>query len=90
MRPGEKLEERLFGEGETPESQPAPRIHRVGRVGACDDSADDDLNEILEALRPICFFDPARATEYRNRWALRAILRRIYPHLLEHPDEPQY
>lgn len=86
LRPGEKLEESLFAPHEVPRGEPRERIHRVeGRF-----SLVPDLEELLAALKPVCFFDQSRPSEYRNRWRLRSILREVFPELRQAPEEPQY
>jgi FlaA1/EpsC-like NDP-sugar epimerase len=93
LRPGEKLSERLFDEGETPEDRPSERIVRVRRNGSRRSSGArtrDELNRTIEELRPICFFDQTRAAEYRNRWRLREVLRPLFPELQQLDGEPEY
>jgi FlaA1/EpsC-like NDP-sugar epimerase len=93
LRPGEKLTETLFDTGEVPRDQPSERILKVRRdptarsAGPC---SEDQLYQLLQELRPVCFFDQSRPEEYRNRWRLREILTPYYPDLLPHPGEPEY
>jgi FlaA1/EpsC-like NDP-sugar epimerase len=87
LRPGEKLHERLWSAGETPSPTPYPGILAVNRR---DRALAIPLQELLEALRPVCFLDAARAPDYRNRRVLRGILHRALPSLEASPDEPEY
>lgn len=75
MRPGERLDERLWSEDELPLETEYPRIRRVERrkeVGL-------DLQALLEELLPICRFDPRHPQAYRDRTLLRSALRRAVP-----------
>lgn len=93
LRPGEKLTERLFADGESPEDQPSERIlrvHRTATAAAMGPRDSQSLHRVLEALAPICFFDQSRPAEYRNRWRLREILTPFYPDLRAPAGEPEY
>ncbi len=93
LRPGEKLTESLFDDGETTGDQPSERIFRVERDPAGrtrGPASDEDLDSLLDQLAPVCFFDQSRPAEYRNRWRLRSILTPYYPDLLAPEGEPEY
>jgi FlaA1/EpsC-like NDP-sugar epimerase len=78
LRPGEKLEEDLWGKDEIPEQTEFKRIHRVERkTPSTVDSA-----ALLEKLRPVAFLDPARPEQYRNAALLREILEEALPSLM--------
>lgn len=85
LRPGERLEERLYADDESLEGTPFPRIQRLRRPAPA-----FAVIEALEALRPCCSLDPSRPGSYRNRRVLRAALRAFVPTVEEKPDEPEY
>jgi FlaA1/EpsC-like NDP-sugar epimerase len=86
LRPGEKLEERLWAEGDTPRPTEYAKLLVLDRKYALNGK----LPAVLERLRPICFFDPAHPQAYRNRRMLRETLKRIIPDLRLPADEPDY
>lgn len=86
LRPGEKITERLWAEDEHPVPTEHPRINRLARKERWNGS----LDEILEALKPICFFNPERPKLYRNRRILRQILKDHIPTLEIPFNEPEY
>ncbi|MFA6505196.1 MAG: nucleoside-diphosphate sugar epimerase/dehydratase [Treponemataceae bacterium] len=85
LRPGERLDERLWSQDELPLDTEYPRIKRVER----NKEPGFDLTTLLETLKPICSFDPASAKVYRDRTLLRAALRQAVPTVMipehEHP-----
>ncbi len=86
LRPGEKLEEKLWSAGETSEATDFPRILRLtSREGL-----NGDLRSLVEKLHPVCYFDKDRADEYRNRRLLRTILAEYIPGFETADDEPRY
>jgi len=97
LRPGEKREESLFDTFEHPGDLLSDRIFQVRRSTGTDGGESRDISsgsfplaETIAALRPICFFDDTRPTEYRNRRHLRAVLRTVFPDLRNDPGEPEY
>jgi FlaA1/EpsC-like NDP-sugar epimerase len=93
LRRGEKLTETLFDAGEHPGELLSERIRTVDRSPAADRGGPRDATELtsfLETLRPVCFFDPRRSAEYRNRWRLRERLGSLYPGLRFPEGEPEY
>ncbi len=88
LRPGERLEERLFA----PEEEPVPtsyaRINRLVRAPGSDLS-EHRLEDLLVKLKSICVYSPEASTLYRNRRALRETLREFYP-TLEAKNEPEF
>ena len=86
LRPGEKLEERLWAEGDTPRPTEYPKLMLLDRQYALNGR----LDSMIESLRPICFFDPRAASAYRNRRMLRETLKRIIPNLRLPEDEPPH
>ncbi len=85
LRPGERLDERLWSTDELPVDTEYPRIKRVERAK----DAPFDPGRLLETLKPICRFDPAKPDVYRDRTLLRAALRQAVPTVMipehEHP-----
>ena len=75
LRPGERLDERLWAEDEEPRETEHSRILRLDRKAPLA----VDIPALLDELRPICRFDPARPEMYRNGEALRDVLRRAVP-----------
>jgi FlaA1/EpsC-like NDP-sugar epimerase len=86
LRPGERLDERLWAQDELPLDTEYPRIKRVERSKA----ANFDLGSLLEALRPICSYDPERPEVYRDRRLLRAALRQAVPTVMIPEHENQF
>lgn len=86
LRPGEKTEEFLWEDTEEPVPTPYARINRLIRP----QPRAAELTRLIDALRPICHFDPAQPEAYRNRRRLRAALRAYLPSVQDQPDEPEY
>lgn len=86
LRPGERLHERLHSDREMPRQTDFPGIQRLEEEGPPPVSA----KEAIEALRPCCILDPSKPGLYRNRRALRSILRGFLPSVLECPGEKEY
>jgi FlaA1/EpsC-like NDP-sugar epimerase len=82
LRPGERLDEQLWGEDEEPVGTEYSRILQVKQKKA----PALDLPALTEKLKPICRFDPARAELYRNDRILRKILREAIPGFRIPPD----
>jgi FlaA1/EpsC-like NDP-sugar epimerase len=77
-RPGERLDERLWGTDETPADTGFSRIQRVERKK----SPPVDLGRLMESLRPICRFDPRKPEIYRDNKTLRRVLQEAIPSLI--------
>jgi FlaA1/EpsC-like NDP-sugar epimerase len=75
LRPGERLDEKLWRDSEVPRPTGHDRILKVDR----NDSGETDILTIKQELLPICRFDPAQAEKYRNSELLRNILREYIP-----------
>lgn len=86
LRPGEKLEESLWNESEDPQPTVMPRILRLERKK----DPHMHLDQLIQALEPICFHLPGHNQDYRNRKRLREILSADYPELQAPPDEHEY
>ncbi|GMO21334.1 MAG: nucleoside-diphosphate sugar epimerase/dehydratase [Termitinemataceae bacterium] len=84
LRPGEKIDERLWGSDETPVNTEFDNIQRI-------ESARPDkprsvyelLATITEKLTPICIFDPQKPEHYRSATLTRKILREYCPALVD-------
>jgi FlaA1/EpsC-like NDP-sugar epimerase len=78
LRPGERLDEDLWGRDELPVDTEFPRIRRVERKRP----AALDPEELLEKLRPLIRLDPEKPDQYRNTVLLREILENAVPSLM--------
>ncbi|MDR0598092.1 MAG: polysaccharide biosynthesis protein [Treponema sp.] len=78
LRPGERLEEDLWGKDEIPALTEFKRIHRVERKTP----SRVESAALLEKLRPVAILDPARPERYRNIALLREILEEALPSLM--------
>jgi FlaA1/EpsC-like NDP-sugar epimerase len=78
LRAGERLGEKLWAGDENPVATPYSRILKVERR---EESPGFDVSALIEKLRPICRFDPAREASYRNGGLLREILAEAAPGL---------
>jgi FlaA1/EpsC-like NDP-sugar epimerase len=86
LRPGEKLEERLWAQGDSVRPAEFPKLLLLDRRYALNGR----LNAVLDSLRPICFFREDAPKAYRNRRMLRETLKRIIPDLRLPEDEPPH
>ncbi|MDR3191693.1 MAG: polysaccharide biosynthesis protein [Treponema sp.] len=77
LRPGERLDEKLWNDDEIPRETPYSRILKLDRKGP----SGTDLAALTEKLRRICKFDPARPGDYRNGDLLRRLLAEAVPGL---------
>jgi FlaA1/EpsC-like NDP-sugar epimerase len=77
LRPGERLDEKLWNDDEIPRETPYSRILKVDRKGPWG----TDLSALAEKLRGICEFDPSRPGDYRNSDLLRRLLAEAVPSL---------
>lgn len=86
LRPGERRSEQLHSRDECPAELKLSRIMRIDRH----ESRSSSLSQLLNALKPICYFDRERPDVYRNRRELRATLSSYIPTLNVPEDEPEY
>ena len=84
LRPGERLDEKLWSQDEIPMDTGYSRIFRLDRKMPLP----IDLADLIEKIRPVCVCDPANASAYRNSDLLRAILNEKFPALLPDGAEP--
>jgi FlaA1/EpsC-like NDP-sugar epimerase len=84
LRPGERLDERLWSEDEEPRETEYKRILRVRRKN----SFSLDIAALTEKLKPVCRFDPEKPEMYRDSALLREILKEAVPSLA--PRESAY
>jgi FlaA1/EpsC-like NDP-sugar epimerase len=75
LRPGERLDEELWGDDEKPRPTAFDRILKVERKAG----TGIDIPAIMEKLKPVCRFDPSQSEKYRNGDLLREILRDSIP-----------
>jgi FlaA1/EpsC-like NDP-sugar epimerase len=86
LRPGEKVKERLWSEDDVLTETEHSYIHRLIRKN----SLERNIDHIIEALKPICYFDPGKSEQYRNRLLLKQMLHRFIPTLKVYDNEPEY
>lgn len=79
-RPGERLFEPLWLDEENPAPTEYKKILRLTNI----ESKDFDLHDLLETLRPICFFTEGKENLFRDRDTLVKELRRAVPTLDEY------
>jgi FlaA1/EpsC-like NDP-sugar epimerase len=79
LRPGERLDERLWAKDEIPAATEFNRILRVERKSPLT----VDVPRLLGELRPLCRFDPERAEQYRNVERLFEVLGDAFPSFRE-------
>jgi FlaA1/EpsC-like NDP-sugar epimerase len=70
LRPGERLDEKLWAEDEQPGETEHSRILRVTRKKP----VSVDIRSLVDELRPVCRFDPEHPKSYRDCELLRKIL----------------
>jgi FlaA1/EpsC-like NDP-sugar epimerase len=83
LRPGERLDEKLWSADESPEETVYSRILKVRRK----ERKEPDIEVLTESLRPICRFDPEQPEKYRNAALLRSILQEAIPSMKNASDE---
>jgi len=84
LRPGEKMTERLWSDGEKLEATEYKDINRLVRRPRFQVSMD----QLLMELRDFCFFNPDNPDPYRNRRLLREIVRGYLTTVQEVDNEP--
>ena len=86
LRTGDKLHEKLWSEkNEVLKNTRYRGIIKVERLTKI-----DNLDTILERVKPICFFDSYFPNKFRKRNELSEILKKIFPTLRMIGDEPDY
>lgn len=85
LRPGERVEERLYAPDENLVPTEYPRINRLERR-----KADFPLEELLAELEPICRLTIGKEGIFRNRRVLRSVLKKRVPSLIVPDHEPEY
>ncbi|MDR2447119.1 MAG: polysaccharide biosynthesis protein [Treponema sp.] len=78
LRPGERLDEKLWAENESPVQTEHSRIVRLERKTQAVAPA-LNLRSLMEKLSPVCRFDPAQPDLYRNSEKLRSLLAEAAP-----------
>jgi FlaA1/EpsC-like NDP-sugar epimerase len=84
-RPGERLDEKLWAEGEKPVPTEFNRILRVTQT----EERSPDLEEIIRQLYPVICFDSRQSFVYRNSSFLKKILQEAVPSLKLGPSVTQ-
>ncbi|MDR1029854.1 MAG: polysaccharide biosynthesis protein [Treponema sp.] len=79
LRPGERLGEKLWGDDELPRQTEFNRILKVERKKPYK----ENIQELMEHLRPICWFDPEHPDLYRDPKRLRDILKEAIPRYVD-------
>jgi FlaA1/EpsC-like NDP-sugar epimerase len=77
LRPGERLDERLWSENEEPRETGYKRILRVDEKKPCP----LDIRKLIEKIKPVCRLDPEKPEWYRNSAILRELLKAAVPSL---------
>jgi FlaA1/EpsC-like NDP-sugar epimerase len=77
LRPGERLDERLWSEQEEPRETEYKRILRVDEKIPCA----LNIRELIEKIKPVCRRDPEKPEWYRNAAILRELLQAAVPSL---------
>jgi FlaA1/EpsC-like NDP-sugar epimerase len=77
LRPGERLDERLWSLDEELSETGYSRILRVDRKKPLS----INIPALVDELRPICRYDPCRPEAYRDSELLRAVLKEAIPSL---------
>jgi len=86
LRPGDKLVERLWRDGEEPQPTDNPGILSLRRSY----SLNGHLAPLLHRLQMVCYGSPECQGSYRNRRALRTLLHEAVPTLEVPIAEPEY
>lgn len=86
LRPGEKLNEKLWSKNEKPAPTGFPKILKIVQ----NDKLDIGLDNIIKRLKAVCFFDSTKPGIFRNRKELKTILKEIAPQMDLKNDEPEY
>ena len=86
LRPGDKLTEELWDKNKevlfNTRYRGIMKVERLTKI--------EDIDIILERLKPICFFDNHFSNKYRKRSELKEILKNIFPSLRTLDHEPEY
>lgn len=86
LRPGEKKTEKLWSAMESPQETEHPRIVRINYP----DLTLEEVNTIREALQPIIRLNPQCPEKFRNRHALRHLIKKFFPQVETPENEPEY
>ncbi|NOY08673.1 MAG: polysaccharide biosynthesis protein [Spirochaetes bacterium] len=87
LRPGEKLNEKLWTEGEIPKATESDKILKLHRNKLL---INGNLKPLIEKLAPICFFSRDNHKMFRNRRYLKEVLKEAIPGIRIDDNEPEY
>lgn len=87
MRPGEKVSERLWSHGEEPSQTEYARIFKVRS-----EPLPVPLTQLIGEVTPVCYRTDSNTDNslYRNKKALRSVLKKYFPGMRIPDDEPEY
>lgn len=86
IREGEKLAEKLIGKNEEMSQTKYPRLLAIKQKN----SLTYNLNDLVEKLESICFFDETKPTDYRNKRKLLHLLKEAFDSLESKIDINEY
>ncbi len=86
LRPGERLEEKLYSADEVLVPTEYPRINRLERA----EGSGEELAALIAELESHCLLAEGKEKLYRNRRSLRAVLKRQIPTLIVPEHEPEF
>lgn len=77
LRPGERIEERLWSDEEDPQPTDYPGIQRAAMSPSY-----GELDSLMKELYDICTLQAGKESQYRNRSALYRVLRKAFPGII--------
>jgi FlaA1/EpsC-like NDP-sugar epimerase len=75
LRPGERLDEKLWADDEEPQNTAFNRILKVEQKNLYQ----LDIKGLIEHLKPVCRFDPKKPEAFRDGNLLRHVLKQVIP-----------
>jgi FlaA1/EpsC-like NDP-sugar epimerase len=87
LRPGEKLEEKLWSEDEVAVPSLFEGVLEIQKKQEEDSS---ELEAIIKFLKPICFYDAENPDVFRNKALLKKFLKKFFPNLEVKKYESKY
>lgn len=77
LRPGERLDESLWSQDESPCGTEFNKILKVEKKNSKYRTEGEGAAELMKKLKPVCYFDAAQPEAYRNSALLRDILNKM-------------